>query len=149
MTVCCLLGLINIGSSVALNAVVSMAVSGLYLSYLTVGSLLLYRRYTGAISAYQKSEAGAETGVVNVPGAKLVWGPFHVPGIWGDMINTYAVVYMVVVVFFSFWPSQMEVDKTTMNFSIVGTGGTIILALLYYVLRARKVYDGPVMEVQV
>lgn len=150
MTVCCLLGLINIGSSVALNAVVSMAVSGLYLSYLTVGSLLLYRRYTGAISAYHKGENGASgVEVVNVPGAKLVWGPFHVPGIWGDAINTYAVVYMVIVVFFSFWPSQMEVDKTTMNFSIVGTGGTIILALLYYGLRARKVYEGPVMEVQI
>ncbi|BCS19099.1 putative GABA permease [Aspergillus puulaauensis] len=150
MTVCCLLGLINIGSSVALNAVVSMAVSGLYLSYLTVGSLLLYRRYTGAISAYHKGENGASgVEVVNVPGAKLVWGPFHVPGIWGDAINTYAVVYMVIVVFFSFWPSQMDVDKATMNFSIVGTGGTIILALLYYGLRARKVYEGPVMEVQI
>ncbi|GIJ86412.1 hypothetical protein Asppvi_005300 [Aspergillus pseudoviridinutans] len=145
MTVCCLLGLINIGSSVALNAVVSMAVSGLYLSYLMVGSLLLYRRCTGAISQYDHGEDGA----VNVPGAKLAWGPFHVPGIWGTAVNTYAVIYMVIVVFFSFWPSQMSVDKTTMNFSVVGTVGTILLALLYYVLRARKVYTGPVMEVSI
>ncbi|KAL5355611.1 amino acid/polyamine transporter I [Aspergillus floccosus] len=145
MTVCCLLGLINIGSSVALNAVVSMAVSGLYLSYLMVGSLLLYRRLTGAISAYDHGGDGA----VNVPGAQLVWGPFHVPGIWGKLVNGYAVIYMVIVVFFSFWPSQMEVNKTTMNFSVVGTVGTIILALLYYVLRARKVYQGPVMEVSI
>ncbi|GIC89002.1 putative GABA permease [Aspergillus udagawae] len=145
MTVCCLLGLINIGSSVALNAVVSMAVSGLYLSYLMVGTLLLYRRCTGAISQYDHGEDGA----VNVPGAKLAWGPFHVPGIWGTAVNTYAVIYMVIVVFFSFWPSQMSVNKTTMNFSVVGTVGTILLALLYYVLRARKVYTGPVMEVSI
>jgi amino acid transporter len=145
MTVCCLLGLINIGSSVALNAVVSMAVSGLYLSYLMVGSLLLYRRCTGAISQYDHGEDG----VINVPGAKLAWGPFHVPGIWGTAVNTYAVIYMVIVVFFSFWPSQMSVNKTTMNFSVVGTVGTILLALLYYVLRARKVYTGPVMEVSI
>jgi amino acid transporter len=145
MTVCCLLGLINIGSSVALNAVVSMAVSGLYLSYLMVGSLLLYRRCTGAISAYDQGGDGT----VNVPGAQLVWGPFHVPGIWGKAVNGYAVVYMVIVVFFSFWPSQMEVDKTTMNFSVVGTVGTIVLAVVYYVLRARKVYQGPVMEVSI
>ncbi|KAH1271735.1 hypothetical protein KXW35_001609 [Aspergillus fumigatus] len=145
MTVCCLLGLINIGSSVALNAVVSMAVSGLYLSYLMVGSLLLYRRCTGAIAQYDHGEDG----VINVPGAKLAWGPFHVPGIWGTAVNTYAVIYMVIVVFFSFWPSQMSVDKTTMNFSVVGTVGTILLALLYYVLRARKVYTGPVMEVSI
>jgi amino acid transporter len=145
MTVCCLLGLINIGSSVALNAVVSMAVSGLYLSYLMVGSLLLYRRCTGAISQYDHGEDG----VINVPGAKLAWGPFHVPGVWGTAVNTYAVIYMVIVVFFSFWPSQMSVNKTTMNFSVVGTVGTILLALLYYVLRARKVYTGPVMEVSI
>ncbi|KAH1495497.1 hypothetical protein KXX06_002287 [Aspergillus fumigatus] len=136
---------LNIGSSVALNAVVSMAVSGLYLSYLMVGSLLLYRRCTGAISQYDHGEDG----VINVPGAKLAWGPFHVPGIWGTAVNTYAVIYMVIVVFFSFWPSQMSVDKTTMNFSVVGTVGTILLALLYYVLRARKVYTGPVMEVSI
>ncbi|KAL4786037.1 amino acid/polyamine transporter I [Aspergillus varians] len=143
MTICCLLGLINIGSSVALNAVVSMAVSGLYLSYVTVASLLLYRRCTGAISKYEQGEDS----VVNVPGAKLVWGPFHVPGVWGTAINAYAVIFMIIVVFFSFWPSQMDVDKTTMNFSVVGTVGTILLALVYYVLRARKFYDGPVMEV--
>ncbi|KAA8650989.1 uncharacterized protein ATNIH1004_003680 [Aspergillus tanneri] len=143
MTISALLGLINIGSSVALNGVLSMAVSGLYLSYLTVGTLLLYRRCTGSISRVHDSTD--ET--VNVPGAPLVWGPFHVPGIWGVMINSFAVVYMIIVVFFSFWPTQIPVNKTNMNFSVVGTGGTVILAVLYYMFRARKVYQGPVMEV--
>lgn len=142
MTVSCLLGLINIGSSVALNDILSMAVSGLYLSYLMVASLLLYRRCTGAISMYHDGEDI----LVNVPGAKLMWGPFRVPGFLGILINGYAVIYMIIVVFFSFWPTQMSIDRTTMNFSVVGTVGTIILAIIYYVLRARKVYQGPVME---
>lgn len=143
MSVAWLLGLINIGSSVALNDILSMAVSGMYLSYLIVGVLLLYRRIKGDISLYNDHE---DT-LVNVPGAKLVWGPFHVPGIWGILINTYGVIYMVIVVFFSFWPSQMSVTVKTMNFSVVGTVGTIILAIIYYVIRARKVYQGPIMEV--
>ncbi|KAL4938964.1 hypothetical protein BDV06DRAFT_199866, partial [Aspergillus oleicola] len=144
MSITCLLGLINIGSSVALNAVISMAVSGLYLSYLTVGTLLLWRRCTGAVSQFQTGEDA----VNNVPGAKLVWDPFHIPGMWGTAVNAYAVVYMVIVVFFSFWPSQMEgVDKSNMNFSVVGTVGTIILAIVYYVFRARRVYQGPVVEI--
>ncbi|EAW13292.1 putative GABA permease [Aspergillus clavatus NRRL 1] len=143
MTVCCLLGLINIGSSVVLNGVTSMAVSGMYLSYLMVGSLLLWRRCTGAISPHDHSEDG----IVNVPGAKLAWGPFRVPGTVGTAINAYAIIYMIIVIFFSFWPTQMEVDRTTMNFSVVGTIGTIILALIYYLLRARKVYQGPIIEV--
>ncbi|KAL4794299.1 amino acid/polyamine transporter I [Aspergillus venezuelensis] len=145
MSITCLIGLINIGSSVALNAVVSMAVSGLYLSYLTVGALLLYRRCTGAISTFATS---GDTAITNVPGAKLVWGPFRIPGIWGIAVNAYAVVYMIIVVFFSFWPSQMQgINKGNMNFSVVGTVGTILLAVVYYVVRAKKVYTGPVVEV--
>ncbi|KAE8353471.1 amino acid/polyamine transporter I [Aspergillus coremiiformis] len=142
MTIACLLGLVNIGSKVALNGIVSMTVSGMYLSYLIVATLLLYRRYTGEIARYNDSEDM----LVNVPGAKLMWGPFHVPGIFGTLINGYAVIYMIIVVFFSFWPTTMSVDKTTMNFSVVGTGGTVILALVYYMLRARHVYTGPVIE---
>lgn len=65
-----LLCLINIGSDVALQDILSMAVSGIYLSYLMVGSLLLYRRCKGDIFQYNDSE-----GAINVPGAKLVWGP--------------------------------------------------------------------------
>lgn len=144
MTISCLLGLVNIGSSVALNGIISMAVSGLYLSYLVVAALLLYRRCTGTISRFNDGE-GAD-GLINVPGAKLVWGPFRVPGIAGFLINGYAVIYQIIVVFFSFWPTQMDVDQTTMNFSVVGTVGTILLATIYYVVRARKVYVGPVIE---
>jgi hypothetical protein len=33
-----------------------------------------------------------------------------------------------------------------MDFSVVSNVGTIVLAPLYYVLRARKMYTGPVME---
>lgn len=143
MTICCLLGLINIGSAVALNDVVSMAVSGLYSSYLIVAVLLLWRRCSGAISNYNASD---DT-VVNVPGAKLMWGPFRVPGIWGILINTYAVIYIVIVIFFSYWPTELPVTVTNMNYSVVGTMGVVILAIIYYVLRARHVYTGPVIEI--
>lgn len=142
MAVACLLGLINIGSSVALNGILSMAVSGMYLSYLIVGAMLLHRRCTGAVS--RSSDASDLR--KNVPGAQLVWGPFHVPGIWGIMVNGYAVVHMTIVVFFSLWPTEIPVTVTNMNFSVVGTMGTILLALVYYVLRARKVYQGPIIE---
>jgi len=145
MTVAWLLGLINIGSSVALNDITSMAVSGLYASYLTVGSLLLYRRCRGQISTSDENDEM----VINVPGAKLVWGPFHVPGILGILVNGYACIYMIIVIFFSFWPSHMNPTVEDMNYSVVGTVGVIILAVVYYFARARKVYQGPVMEVSI
>ncbi|PLB46264.1 amino acid transporter [Aspergillus steynii IBT 23096] len=144
MTVAGLLGLINIGSSVALNGVLSMAVSGLYLSYLIVGALLLYRRCTGAV--HLPRDVAVDGLQKNVPGAQLVWGPFHIPGVWGILVNGYAVVHMTIVVFFSLWPTEIPVSATNMNFSVVGTMGTILLAVVYYVLRARKAYQGPVIE---
>jgi amino acid transporter len=141
--IACLLALINIGSSVAFNDLVSMSISGLYLSYMVVAVLLLYRRCTGGIG---NSKSSDDT-IVNTAGAKLVWGPFHVPGIWGILINTFSLIYMTIVVFFSFWPPQSAVTVDTMNFSVVGTVGVIILSLLYYFVRARGVYEGPVVEV--
>ncbi|KAF7591470.1 hypothetical protein BBP40_001516 [Aspergillus hancockii] len=143
MAVSCLLGLINIGSDVALNDILSMAISGLYLSYLSVGSLLLYRRIRGQIRASSEYEGMT----VNVPNAPLVWGPFRVPGILGIAINAFAVAYIIIVIFFSFWPTTPVVDYTTMNYSVVGTFGTVIIAIVYYVLQARHVYQGPVVEV--
>lgn len=142
VTISCLLGLINIGSSVALNDILSMSVSGLYSSYLTVGVLLLYRRCSGHILPF---DANDET-LRNVPGAKLMWGPFRIPGLWGITVNAFAVMYMILVVFFSFWPTQMHVKVDTMNYSVVGTVGTILLATFYYLVRARHVYEGPVVE---
>ncbi|KAJ5860478.1 amino acid/polyamine transporter I [Penicillium soppii] len=136
-----LLALINIGSGVALEDILSMAVSGMYLSYLIVSSLLLYRRCKGDIYGHNDTD-----GAINVPGARLVWGPFHLPGLLGAIVNAYAVVYIVIVVFFSFWPPHMMPTVTTMNYSVVGTFGTIILAAVYYLVRARKMYTGPVLE---
>lgn len=142
MGACWLLALINIGSAVALNDVLSMAVSGVYSSYLVVGILLLYRRCRGDIVLFNDDESIR----INAPGARLVWGPFRVPGIWGILINGYAIVFMIIVIFFSFWPVTMNPDVTTMNYTVVGVVGTLVLAIIYYFLRARKVYQGPVIE---
>ncbi|KNG89303.1 hypothetical protein ANOM_001625 [Aspergillus nomiae NRRL 13137] len=119
-----------------------MAVSGLYLSYLTVGTLLLYRRLRGHI----RTSSECEDMTVNVPNAPLFWGPFRIPGVLGVVNNVFAVCYMIIVIFFSFWPTTVVVYYKSMNYSVVGTFGTVIVAVVYYVVRARHVYHGPVVE---
>ncbi|KAF7588880.1 hypothetical protein BBP40_005065 [Aspergillus hancockii] len=142
-----LLNLINIGSSVAFNSLVAMSTSGLYLSYMAVAGLLLYRRCTGGILSRNSNRSGVESDtIINTAGAQLVWGPFHVGGIWGILINAFSLIYMFIATFFSFWPPNNHADVQSMNYSVVGTGGTIILSLLYYFVRARRVYSGPVVE---
>ncbi|KAJ5155143.1 amino acid permease [Penicillium capsulatum] len=140
-----LLALINIGSSVALDDILSMAVSGIYLSYLMVATLLFRRRLRGEISSYNTSDED----IVNVPGAKLVWGPFHCPGIWGILVNGFAMCYIFIVVFFSFWPSKVNPSPDEMNWSVMGVGCCIILGLVYYFVRARHVYTGPIRELAI
>jgi amino acid transporter len=137
-----LLALINIGSSVALGDVLSMAVSGLYLSYLMISVLLLFRRVRGDISLSNDNEDD----IINVPGAKLVWGSFRCPGVLGTLVNLFAVIYTTIIIFFSFWPSEMNPGVEDMNYSIVGIGGCTVLATLYYLVRARKMYTGPIVE---
>ncbi|GES59362.1 choline transport protein [Aspergillus terreus] len=143
--IACLLALINIGSAVAFNALVSMSISGLYLSYVMVAGLLLYRRCTGGISSSKGIAAADE--IVNTAGARLVWGPFHLPGVWGILVNSFAIVYMLIAVFFSFWPPMRAVTPSTFNFSVAGTVTVIVFSFVYYFVRARRVYSGPIVEI--
>ena len=129
----CFLGLINIGSDVVLKDILSMAVSSLYLSYLAVGTLFFYRRVCGHIRASSECEEV----IVNIPNAPLVWGPFQVPGILRTVNNGFAVCYMIIVIFFSFWPTTVVVDYTSMNYSVVGTFGMVLIAIIYYIVRAK------------
>lgn len=138
-----LLALINIGSSLALNDILSMAVSSIYLSYLVVAIMLFYRRVRRQISSFNTSDED----IVNVPGAKLVWGPFHCPGIWGILVNGFAICYILIVVFFSFWPTKTNPSVKEMNWSVLGVGSCITLSTIYYFTRARHVYSGPIREV--
>ncbi|EED18761.1 GABA permease, putative [Talaromyces stipitatus ATCC 10500] len=150
-TVSTLLGLIPLGSPVAFNDLTSMSTSGLYLSYMVCCILLLYRRCTGGIITLTETSSVASPAddeqIVNTAGAKLVWGPFHLKGIVGIAVNVFAIVYMLITVFFSFWPPTAEVTVSTMNYSAVGTVGTMTLSLLYYFFRARHVYEGPIVEI--
>lgn len=139
-----LLGLINIGSTAALNAVLSLSISGLYFSYLISAVLLLYRRCTTGFSMPSTSEMPA---LANTTGAELVWGPWRIPGIWGILNNIFACMYLIIVAVFCFFPAASVVDSTTMNYACVVFGGVVIICLVYYVAWARKEYNGPIIEI--
>ncbi|CAD6586199.1 MAG: hypothetical protein ASARMPRED_002470 [Alectoria sarmentosa] len=139
--IACLIGLINIGSSTAFNDVISLGVSSLYASYIITESLLLWRRCTGAIG--KATDVAGDVGEAN----RLVWGPFHLPGVFGVIVNAWAVVFGLIVFFFSFWPVATPVTAARMNFSVLMTGSVVLFAVLYYVLWARKTYEGPIVEV--
>lgn len=94
----------------------------------------------------EKTAAQVEFEVAQAP---LIWGPWKVPGILGTINNAYACVYMLFVLFWSVWPPETPVDYTTMNYSIVVTGGVLILSGVWYFVRARKEYEGPLIDEEI
>lgn len=80
-----------------------------------------------------------------VPG-QLYWGPWRVPGWLGILNNVYACLFMVFTIFWSVWPPSTPVQASTMNYAIVVTGGVLILSLIWYIVRARRDYRGPLVE---
>ncbi|KAM3496866.1 hypothetical protein MY10362_009764 [Beauveria mimosiformis] len=142
--IACLLALINLGSATALNAVISLSISCLYLSYFICASLLLYRRTTKGFQMPGTSEMPA---LANTTGAELVWGPWHLPGALGIVNNAISCIYLIVIFFFSFWPGMMNPAAANMNYAAVVTGFILIFSILYYVFWARKEYEGPIIEI--
>jgi choline transport protein len=139
-----LLALIILGSSVAFNDVVSLTVSSLFVSYLTGNSLLLYRRVTGSIDPYDPNSE-ALTNVANTE--RLSWGRWKIPEPFGTIINAFGCAFMLVILFFSFWPTMVDPQAQFMNFSSLMIGSVVIFSVLYYLFWARKVYTGPVIEI--
>ena len=139
--VACIIGLINIGSATAFNAVISLGVSSLYASYILTEAMLLWHRMRGQIR--HPSQMADETWNAN----ELVWGPFQVPGIWGILLNAFAVGYGIIVFIFSFFPPTVNPDAAHMNYACLMTGAIMLGATVYYCLYARKVYTGPIVEV--
>jgi len=136
----CVIGLINIGSSAAFNDVISLSVTNLYASYVLTESFLLYRRCTGGIRTRNSIDDTTEPGI-------LIWGPFHLPGIFGIGVNVIAVCFGIIIFVFSFFPIATPVTPQSMNFSVVMSAFVLIAAVVYYIVWARKEFKGPIVEV--
>lgn len=119
-----LFGLISLGSTTALNAILSMAVTGMCLSYAMPICYMLYARRKATVPAF---------------------GPFRMRPRAGVAVNILALVYLVLVIFFSTWPVTYPVTSQTMNYSIVVLSGWTIIGGAYYLLRGRRKYKNPII----
>ncbi|KAJ5097163.1 hypothetical protein N7456_007884 [Penicillium angulare] len=139
-----LINLIELGSPDTYIYIINSVGPLWCISYTIIGTLLLYRRYKGQILSY----GSTDDPMINVPGAKLVWGPFRIPGIWGILINFGSIVYSIVIFFSQCLP--WSVDKTTplqrfLSSSVISIMITVFI-LVFYLVRARKQYKGPIAE---
>ncbi|KAI5925509.1 amino acid transporter [Camillea tinctor] len=115
-----LLGLINLGSSSAFLAFVSVGVISLAVSYgIPVAISLYYRRR-------------------EVNGARWTMGP-----LLGPVVNALALAWILFEVVLFSMPTALPVTEASMNYAIVVFLGFMALSAIWYALYARKVYKGP------
>ena len=123
----CALSLINIGSSVAFNAIISLNLVSLMLTYSTSIGCVLLRRLRDPES---------------LPRARWALGR------WGIPINAGALAYSLFAFFWCFWPNTTPVDVTSFNWAVVIFVGVAVIAITCYILQGRHIYEGPVVLVK-
>lgn len=116
-----LLSLINIGSAVAFNAIISLVVAAFFGSYAVPIAILAWRRATGY---------------------PLQYGPWKL-GRFGLATNIIALVFLVITFIFSFFPIAIPVTGATMNWSCVLWGAIMLLGTFWYYIKQRHVFTGP------
>ncbi|KAF4962587.1 hypothetical protein FSARC_9365 [Fusarium sarcochroum] len=118
-----LLGLIYIGNTTAFNAILSMAIIGMYASYaFPIIAMLFARRRLLSANGF---------------------GPFKLGRIAGPILNVISLIWIIVVVVFSTFPTTMPVTPQSMNYSIVVMAGWLLAGVLYYIFRGRYKYEVP------
>ena len=124
-----LLSLIEIGSTVAFNAFLSLAIAGFYSSFLISATVMLIYR-------------------LKTPASMIPWGPFRM-GRFGTPVTLFSIAYSTQGMFFSFWPPGSNVTPETMNWSVVVFAGIIVISLIFWQIHGRKIYKGPIVEITV
>lgn len=121
-----LLSLINIGSTVAFNAIASLGTAALISSYIISITCVRIKRWRGH----------------QLPPARWSLGKL------GGPINDFSILYLCLVLLMSFFPETAIVNATTMNWNILIYGFTVIFSMIWFFFRGRMQYDGPVEYVR-
>lgn len=114
----------NIASTTAFNAILSLAVVGLYLSYIMPVLAILCRR----LRSYDA----------------IQWGPWRLHPLLGLIANVISLCYLTAAIAFFLLPPFRPVTKDNMNYAGVIVGGVLIISTVTWIAYGRKHYKGPV-----
>ena len=118
-----LLALLNIASTTAFNAILSLAVVGLYLSYLISVSIILFRRFWNPQT--------------------LQYGPWRLPKSVGMTVNVFSMIYLAYTGIFLLFPPLQPVTADNMNYACLVLGAALLFSTFNWFLWGRKHFKGP------
>ncbi|MCJ1355100.1 MAG: hypothetical protein MMC33_005091 [Icmadophila ericetorum] len=122
-----LLSLINIGSTTAFNALISLATLALYISYGFPIVLLVIRRLRGH---------------------NIEFGPWSM-GKFGIFANVVAIAFCTFLVIFLPFPTIIPVTAQNMNYAVVVFAGVMLWAVASWFVSGRRRFVGPIQEMSV
>jgi choline transport protein len=123
---CVILALIQLGSTVAFNIIVSLSVLGLMSTYMISIGCVFWRRITNQ----------------SLPHARWSLGRY---GIW---INGFALFYSFFLLIFCCFPSYLPVTASTANWAPLVWFAVILIAIAVYLVWGNKHYTAPVEFVE-
>lgn len=115
-----LLGCLCLAGTAASTALFSLSVSGNYVSWCTP----IFLRLTSGRKRFHP-------------------GPFYLGKILSPIVGWIAVLWGFFVLLLCMFPTYKSVDKTTMNYTCVITGGMWILSVIYFFVWKYKFFHGP------
>ncbi|KAF2720437.1 amino acid transporter [Polychaeton citri CBS 116435] len=115
-----LLGIINIGSTSAFTAFVSVGVQALALSY---GIPIAISLFTGRVDVMQAR--------------------WNLGNLVGTVVNVIALAWILFELVLFSMPTALPVNEVTMNYSSVVLVGFGVIAAFWYAVHSRKSYHGP------
>ncbi|RDI88013.1 hypothetical protein Vi05172_g2063 [Venturia inaequalis] len=122
------ISLVNLGSTAAYNALISLQLLALMLTYcISIGSIF-YQRLIGQGD--------------KLPPAQWSLGRY---GIW---VNGAGFFYCAFIFFWSGWPSNSKFDPLTFNWASPMFGAVLVFSVVYYYTYGRKTYKAPVLLVK-
>jgi choline transport protein len=127
-----------------LNATVACAVLNTLLACLYLGSTTAFSALAGAFVLLTTASYTAAILPNLLTGRKNIkFGPFHMKGWLGSVMNGIACAYMIVFFVIFCFPFYLPTSAKTMNYSALIFGGLTIFISAWYFLGGRKDYTGP------
>lgn len=120
-----LLNLINLGSTTAFFAILSLNTLALYISYIIPMVFLV---------------------MTKLRGDHIPYGPFRL-GRLGLLINLFAIIYAIFIAIFLPFPPFLPVTAKTMNYGGPVMGFVILFALADWFISGKKRFQVPVNPV--
>ncbi len=127
-----------------LNATIACAALNTLLACVYLGSTTAFSALASAFILLTTASYTAAILPNLLTGRKNIrYGPFHLKGWLGFVLNSIACTYMILFFFIFSFPYYLPTSAKTMNYSSVIFGGITILITAWYILGGKKGYTGP------